>query len=381
MTLALVGRVGMDLASLRYLAAYRASDRWALFRGFVGYSRKAVATTASGIAFVAAAAVLASNSSFARSAFVVVTGAALIPILAMQETVAAQLRSQKIIISSQAPRYLIIPLSILTGAVLIVGVGSIDLDATSTLGIAVVIHLLGLVYLWIRFASVVPESVSTVTPELNRTPWLRAGLVMAVVGVFQLINVRTDVLMLGIMNGMKDAGIYVAASQTAALTGLGLAGFGAIAAPVFSELHATSKKTELQRTLKVAARGLAVYTIPVAIFSIAFGKPILAIFGPDFPSGYEAMVVLVLGHTASVLAGPVGFLAIMTGHQNWAASILGATALANIALNAALIPIYGMTGAAIATTLCKIVCNLGLLVFVYRKLDLNPTLLQRNDAS
>jgi len=125
--------------------------------------------------------------------------------------------------------------------------------------------------------------------------------------------------------------------------------------------------------LTVAAWGIFACTLILGILAIAFGKIILNAFGPGFDAAYPALVVLVFGQIVNALAGSVGFLMIMTGHQRQMAYILCGVAVMNAALNAAFVPMYGLMGAAAATTMTHIVWNGIVLAYVLRVQALNPT--------
>ncbi len=66
----------------------------------------------------------------------------------------------------------------------------------------------------------------------------------------------------------------------------------------------------------------------------------------------------------------------MTGHQNAASVIAGLSALFNIVGNAILIPMYGIEGAAVATGVTIAVKNVVMLIYVLRRVGVNPTIFQ-----
>jgi len=94
-------------------------------------------------------------------------------------------------------------------------------------------------------------------------------------------------------------------------------------------------------------------------------------------AAYSAVVVLVLAHLLFLAAGPVGVTLEMPGYQDFAAKVLIIAALVNVALNAALIPLFGMLGAAYATGASLVLLNALSLYGVVRHLHVDPTLLGR----
>ena len=105
----------------------------------------------------------------------------------------------------------------------------------------------------------------------------------------------------------------------------------------------------------------------------AFGGLDPVFFGPDFPAGNAALVILIAGHLVNALAGSVGFLMPMTGHEREAAYIIGVSVTVKLALNAAPIPPYGIEGAATATAFTTVLWNISMFVFVNQRLGINST--------
>lgn len=81
------------------------------------------------------------------------------------------------------------------------------------------------------------------------------------------------------------------------------------------------------------------------------------------------------------VTGPAIFLADMTGHQDDTLKAMIAGVLANVILNALLIPRWDIAGAAIATGTSLILWNVLLVVFVQRRLSLDATTFGRKRIS
>tara|TARA_B100001105_G_C21953518_1_gene257660 strand:+ start:130 stop:426 length:297 start_codon:yes stop_codon:yes gene_type:complete len=67
--------------------------------------------------------------------------------------------------------------------------------------------------------------------------------------------------------------------------------------------------------------------------------------------GKEALIILSVGQMTNVFFGAVIYILDMTGKQITSRNILFFTAIINITLNWYLIPVYGIKGAAMATTI------------------------------
>ena len=100
----------------------------------------------------------------------------------------------------------------------------------------------------------------------------------------------------------------------------------------------------------------------------------LGLFGPEFTRGYWALAILTVGQLVNASVGSVGFLMSMTGHQREAARVFAGAAVLNVVLNASLIPLWGINGAAIATATTTIIWNVALALYVWRRLGVRATI-------
>ena len=77
----------------------------------------------------------------------------------------------------------------------------------------------------------------------------------------------------------------------------------------------------------------------------------VTIFGKDYADGAIPLVILATTQVVNVGTGAVGFLLTMSGHQNQWFITSGFTMSLTLILNAVLVPVFGMTGSALATAL------------------------------
>jgi O-antigen/teichoic acid export membrane protein len=97
------------------------------------------------------------------------------------------------------------------------------------------------------------------------------------------------------------------------------------------------------------------------------------LFGQAFTAGYLPMVILIGGHVVAALLGAFNGLLNMTGNEAAGARAIAVGAFVNLVLNIALIPVYGMVGAATATLISALVWH-GMLSWGIRKhVGIRPT--------
>ncbi len=122
-------------------------------------------------------------------------------------------------------------------------------------------------------------------------------------------------------------------------------------------------------SLSRGASGVLVFlAIPgVAVLLLGAGW-ILSLFGTDFQVATLALRLLTIGALFNLAAGPVGLLLMMTGNERLLMRNVLYMASVNALLNMALIPSFGLNGAAAATAITAISINALNSVAVRRRL-------------
>ena len=187
------------------------------------------------------------------------------------------------------------------------------------------------------------------TPAYALTFWLRTSLPLLLIDGFTLFILNLDVLLLEYLRVSADRiGIYFAALKTISLIAFVQFSISAVAMPRFAALHARGETAEIGRFLVRMQKWCFWPSAFGAVLLLALGKPLLWLFGPDFIQAYPVMFILAIGLLARAAAGPAQNLLAVSGHQDKGAMILFATLLINGGLGFALIPRFGIEGAACA---------------------------------
>lgn len=161
-----------------------------------------------------------------------------------------------------------------------------------------------------------------------------------------------DVLMLTFFRTLEEVGVYNAVMPSAALFSTIGGSIGIVLLPVISEMWAKSKHKEVNKGISLIHRYLILFMIPLVALIFIFSKLILEIlFGPEFIAGSTAFRILIIGAAFNALLMINNRSIIAKGMPKKATKVIIVAALLNIILNAILIPLYGMTGAAAATSI------------------------------
>jgi O-antigen/teichoic acid export membrane protein len=192
---------------------------------------------------------------------------------------------------------------------------------------------------------------------------------------FSLINIKADILLIGMLIGTKEAGIYAIASKLALTLKWALESVNKVVAPYISGLYSKNHNEELQKILTNIVITLVIFILPFALGLIIFGESILNLFGNEFVVGYSSLVILCIGNFINISFGPVEFLLMMTSHQRETSVIMGLTVILNILLNYFLISIFGIFGAALATAISMMFWNSVMYFVALKMVNLDPSIL------
>jgi len=207
------------------------------------------------------------------------------------------------------------------------------------------------------------------TTELQKTSYYQILLVstpMLLTNSLYLIMNWTDILMLGYFENEAQTGIYNAAVKTAALGSVAISAINSIAAPKFAEIYLKEGKNGLGKLVRQSTMLSLLLSLPVFAMIFIFPDFLLGFFGNEFNEAKTSLIILTIGHFINTFSGSTLYLLNMTGKEKAGRNILGFGALLNIILNILLIPVYGITGAAIATASSTILWNSIAVIYIFR---------------
>lgn len=183
---------------------------------------------------------------------------------------------------------------------------------------------------------------------------------------------RIDIVLVAIMRGPVDAAIYTAATRFLVVGQFGNVAISMSAQPRLTELFAVGDIRNANEVYQVTTAWLVLLTWPLYLLAVIFGPQVLAIFGHSYRAGGNVMVLLGLTMLLAMACGQVDVLLITTGRSSWSL-INGLLAVfVNVGVDLALIPRYGIFGAAVGWAVAILVTNLMPLAQLAVVLKLNP---------
>lgn len=370
-------QLGIPTLVVRETAKAQVNAQWGMMRGLWHWATITVGRISVALAVVAiVGGVMFSNLLDANQLATFAWGVGLIPLIALGNLRGAALRGLRRVVLGQLPEFILRPalLSILIPTAILL-LGSPRLTSSQAMGLHVVAAAFGFaVGALLLVRSRPPELRAEPLPEYRTRKWFAAAIPLALVSAMQLSNQNTVIILLGLIRGTKEVGIYKALVTATSVVPFGLQAVTLAVSPYFARLHTQGDKRRMQRLVTLTARGILLSAVPVVLALVVWGEQILAkAFGEEYASGRTALTILALGQLVNAGMGNVGTLLNMTGHEQETARALTISAVINVSLNLVLIPRWGINGAALSSALTLTVWNLVMWRAVHRLLGIEST--------
>jgi O-antigen/teichoic acid export membrane protein len=237
----------------------------------------------------------------------------------------------------------------------------------------IVSMLIGCVLALYYLNRVFPRLVDRGSPTTFETRALiSASWPMTVFSFTQRANYWVAVLVVGIFATTSAVGIFNAAARTAALAAVVLYAFNGIFSPMISSLYGSGRVGDLGRLYQDVSRWVFTGGFAVFLLTVVLGRELMAVFGPEFVAGWTVLVILAAGELFNSAVGPTQRVLSMTRHQKVLMFATAGSAVLCVGANVALVPGYGIMGAAVATAVATALANVVTVVYVRRLLGVWP---------
>ncbi len=170
-------------------------------------------------------------------------------------------------------------------------------------------------------------------------------------GIFASIAGYIDTFMLQTFLGSEEVGLYNAAYPFAAAITFAGSAFGSIYLSNASKLYGRGKTQEMAEAYRLVVKWISLVSLPMFMVMVAFPQAVLQVFGAEYLGMGNVLRVLALGFLLSAVIGPVSKVIQAVDKTRYKLYLTLFIGTANIVLNYLLIPVYGIMGAAYATTL------------------------------
>lgn len=302
-------------------------------------------------------------------------GAALPFLLGLNRIRDGILRGAGAVLTSQVPKLIVRPLLLL----LFISIAWLLLEQAFDARWAMAMQVLaaasaGLLYSFLLRRQV-GSQLQAQPAEYKTKEWFRGVIPLATSGIFQILDARIGILLIGVLLTSSETGVYHAAFRLAELIVLAHASANVVFEPHIARLYSANKIDELQRKITMVARVVFAASIPVAIVMVTTGEWLLSFFGLEFTQAAPALSILALSQLVNAGLGSPAMLLNMTHRAKVTAGGLLLGVVVNLVLNLALIPWLGIIGTAWAALGSMLVTKVYLMVRAQQLLGIHTSVL------
>jgi O-antigen/teichoic acid export membrane protein len=362
---------GISASAQKIIPEYRISGNRALLRGFLSGSRWMTFAVSSLVSLLLAGVVKLLSTFIEAGAIVpLYIGCLTLPPFVVANTQDGIARSHDWMRLGLMPQFIVrqgLIIGFTAGAFAL----GFHLGATAAMAASAAAVWIAMIGQMIELNRRLAGHVEPGTRAYDFRGWLAISLPILLVESFYLLLSYTDVLVLQQFRPSEEVGVYFAVVKTLALVSFIHYAMSATTAHRFAEYHALGDKARLSAYVAHAIVWTFWPSLAATVALLAFGKPLLWLFGPQFVIGYDIMFVAAIGLVVRSAIGPVERLLNMLGHQHICALAYALAFVMNVALCVVLIPRFGGHGAAAATSLSLTFETVLLFWIVRRRLGLH----------
>jgi O-antigen/teichoic acid export membrane protein len=224
----------------------------------------------------------------------------------------------------------------------------------------------------ILLARVLPHAFVPSSRSARVGALLRFSLPQTLTSMLLQTILWTDAVLVGRLRPAAEVGVYAIVQRLLSPAQTVSTSTGQMFAPRIAAEDARGDRATLEVMLKRVTYWNVSLSIPVFALLLLVPEALLGIFGPAYRTGAEALTILAAGQLFNAVTGPLGQVINMSGRPYLTLVNNAAVAALNIVLCLILIPRYGLTGAACATTASLTLVNLVKLAQVRALFGINP---------
>ena len=282
-TLGTVAILGMDRFLVRGLGVYHVRNEWALMRGLLKRTTQLGLLISIAVGLVGCIVAVSTLSAGVRLPFALAM--IFVPLSTLTLLRQGAMQAFGRVVAGQLPEYVIRPAIILGLIVALAVLGSGALSSATAvganltgMGVACVVGLLLL-------RRTVPGAVASVNAKYSTRAWVVSSVPMMLISSVWALNNYAATLIVGSLDGARDAGIYNVVEKSAGLIAVFLVAANMPLAPTVARLFAQGDHDALQHTVARTAQVTFVVALPVALAFLIFPGDYLRIFGVGFIVG------------------------------------------------------------------------------------------------
>lgn len=298
----------------------------------------------------------------------------LLPLLVFGSLRASTLRGLKFIILGQLPDTFLRNL-FLTLSLLIVVLIDYEIAPYKAMILHSIAAALAFIIGYLFLQKKLLYRLKKVTPTFNNKLWFKEAIPFSITSGVQVIKTKMLTYVLALFGNLEAVAIFDVAMRGATLVSFTLDALNTAISPYLSSAFEQNQKDSLQRIVTKATRIIFVFSLPVALIFIFFGKPILELlFSEEYIVSYIPLAILCVGQLVNSLTGSTSVLLNMTSNQKYLSKNQIQMMIITFVLSIPLVIYYNVVGAAFVISFVIALQNILLVLFIRKKLDINTTI-------
>lgn len=368
--------LGFQTGIIRFISEYRTSGESDYLRGAITGSLSWAVIASTLIAAVGSAGIYYFADWFENYYLIPIYLAAIcLPMLSLQEVQDGIARAHNWPGVALVPTFIFRPILILVVMLIAIWLGYPTNAPTAMIATIIAVYVASLwqfALLAVRLKNAVPRGPRKFVP----VQWIAVTMPIFLIEGFYVLLTNVDILFVSHFMEPDKVAVYFAAAKTLALVHFVYFAVRAAAAHRFSVYHSSGDQKRYGEFIRETIHWTFWPSLGFAILMMIVGRYFLMLFDPSFVIDGESVIwILTIGIIARASVGPAESVLTMSGEQKACAIVYAATLLFNLILNWKLIPIYGLNGAAMATSAALVFESFALYAAARRQLDLHISII------
>ncbi len=198
-----------------------------------------------------------------------------------------------------------------------------------------------------------------------------SSITLFMVQLIQQLNKYAAVFILAAFVSNADYAQFSVAHRISFVCSFFLVALNNVVAPKLARIDHQKEKQALQQLISNTAKILWLVAISLSLFVFFSADFLISFFGSEYDSASLLLKIMVIGGTISSIVGPVGYLLTMNGFEKTYRNINFITLIISCLLAITLIPMFGVIGAAVSTSLTLCISNLLTWLYVKKLIGIN----------
>jgi O-antigen/teichoic acid export membrane protein len=363
--------LGLPLTAQRTIPEYTQRDDLDGLRGFLIGSRWIVFATATVVAVAGALAVHGLEQSLETGTIMPLYLACVaLPLYPVSNMLDGLARPYNAVNIALLPPFVLRPLMLIAAMAAALAFGIAANATTAMAAFAFATWTTTLVQL-VLFNRCLARKIPAGPRRYDVGTWIKTASPIFAVWAFYMLLTYTDVLVLRQFRPPEEVAHYYAAAKILALVTFIHFSVSAAVAHRLAAHHVSGDGAALAALSASTVRWTFWPSLLMIALILAFGKPILWLFGPDFQTAYPLMFILAIALVARAAVGPAERVLNMLGEQRRCAMIYATVFALNLAGCFAVAGPYGSFGVAIVIATSCVVESALLFLVAKRRLGLH----------